>query len=146
LLAKFKKRLKNRLLRRNCNYDYATFHVDELSIFQFSGWIYGSASEKLSDSIVAFTLNDTKVCETEASISREDLSESGIGDCGFSVEPNWQVFEEGENAVVMYFNDVPVHVFNIYVTRKQLLVAMTRQVHRQIDLAKTEIINAMNNK
>ena len=85
------------------------------------------------------------ICETQASIFREDLKISGIGDgkCGFNVEPNWQVFEEGENVVVMYVNDVPVHAFNLIVTNKQLMVAMTSQIHRQIELAKTEIIESI---
>ena len=73
------------------------------------------------------------------------MKKAGIanGDCGFSVEPNWQVFEVGDNPIVMYVDGKPVHVFNVKITNKQLMVAMTGQIHRQIELAKEDVIKVI---
>jgi hypothetical protein len=145
LLSKLYKKYKNRQRNVKCKKGYAIFHIDELSIFKFSGWVFENSSKSSKSCSVSFKLNNAVICETFASVFREDLKTSGIGtgDCGFNVEPNWQVFDEGENVIVMYVNDVPVHVFNLKVTNKQLMVAMTSQIHRQIELAKTEIIESI---
>ena len=145
MLSKLYKKYKNRQRKVKCEKGYATFHIDELSIFKFSGWVLENSKKSAESCIVSFKLNNAIICETPASVFREDLKISGIGDgtCGFNVEPNWQVFEEGENVVVMYVNDVPVHAFNLTVTNKQLMVAMTSQIHRQIELAKAEIIESI---
>lgn len=145
MLSKLYKKYRNRQRKVKCEKGYATFHIDELSIFKFSGWVFENSSKSAESCFVSFKLNSAIICETPASVFREDLKISGIGDgaCGFSVEPNWQVFEEGENVVVMYVNGVPVHAFNLTVTNKQLMVAMTSQIHRQIELAKTEIIESV---
>jgi hypothetical protein len=145
LLSKLYKKYKNRQRKVKCEKGFATFHIDELSIFKFSGWVYENSKKCAESCLVSFKLNNAIICETPASVFREDLKMSGIGDgsCGFNVEPNWQVFEEGENVVVMYVNDVPVHAFNLTVTSKQLMVAMTSQIHRKIELAKTEIIESI---
>ncbi|MAC45239.1 hypothetical protein [Alteromonas australica] len=148
MLSKLYKKYKNRQRKVKCEKGYATFHIDELSIFKFSGWVFKNSSTSEESCFVSFKLNNATICETPASIFREDLETSGIGNgaCGFSVEPNWQVLEEGENVVVMYVNDVPVHSFRLTVTNKQLMVAMTSQIHRQIELAKTEIIESISSK
>jgi len=39
-----------------------------------------------------------------------------------------------------------VHVFNVTITTKQLMVAMTGQIHRQIDIAKEEIIKSISGR
>lgn len=116
--------------------------------YQFSGFLDGYLKihkRALKTVLFHLDINNVMICEAPASVFREDLKNSGIGDgaCGFNVEPNWQVFEEGENVVVMYVNDVPVHAFNLTVTNKQLMVAMTSQIHRQIELAKAEIIESI---
>ncbi len=148
MLSKLYKKYKNRQRKVQCEKGYATFHIDELSIFRFSGWVFENSQKSTENCLVSFKLNNVIICETPASVFREDLKNSGIGDgaCGFDVEPNWQVFEEGENVVVMYVNDVPVHSFRLTVTNKQLMVAMTSQIHRQIELAKTEIIESFGSK
>lgn len=145
MLSKLYKKYKNRKRKVKCEKGYATFHIDELSIFRFSGWVYVNQRENAKPCHVSFKLNNTVVCQTEASVVREDLKKAGIanGDCGFSVEPNWQTFEAGSNAIVMYVNGKPVHVFNVTITTKQLMVAMTGQIHRQIDIAKEEIIKSL---
>lgn len=148
MLSKLYKKYKNRKRRVKCEKGYATFHIDELSIFKFSGWAYVNHLENAKPCHVLFKLNNTIICQTLASIFREDLKKAGIGngDCGFSVEPNWQAFEAGSNVIVMYVNDKPVHVFNVTITTKQLMVAMTGQIHRQIDLAKAEIIKSISGR
>ena len=142
MLSKLYKKYKNRQRNVKCDKGYATFHIDELSIFRFSGWVYVNNYESAKPCHVSFKLNSTLVCQTHASVLRDDLKKAGIanGDCGFSIEPNWQVFETGDNLIVMYVNGKPVHVFNVKITTKQLMVAMTGQIHRQIDLAKEEVI------
>lgn len=148
MLSKLYKKYKARQSKTKCEKGYATFHIDELSIFNFSGWVYQNQRGNSKACSVSFKLNNSIICETQASTFREDLKKAGIGngDCGFSVEPNWQVFEAGDNTVAMYVNDIPIHVFNVTITTKQLMVAMTSQIHRQIDLAKAEIIKSISGK
>lgn len=146
MFSKLYKRYKSRQRKVQYERGYATFHIDELSIFEFSGWVYVNQHELVRPCKVSFKINDAVVCQAEASVWREDLKSAGVanGDCGFSVEPNWQVFEAGDNSIVMYVNETPVHVFNLTITTKQLMVAMTGQIHRQITLAKEEIIKSIN--
>ena len=148
MLSKLYKKYKNRKRRVKCENGYATFHIDELSIFKFSGWTYVNQPENAKPCHVSFKLDNTIVCQTQASIEREDLKKAGVrnGDCGFSVEPNWQAFEAGSNTIVMHVNDKPVHVFEVTITTKQLMVAMTGQIHRQIDIAKAEIIKSISGR
>ncbi|MCU7554438.1 hypothetical protein OCL06_07495 [Alteromonas sp. ASW11-19] len=141
MLSKIIKKLKNKKRRVKCNPKFAIFHVDELSPYVFSGWAYIPRNASKEQCQVSLTVNNTPVCKTEANLMREDLVKSGVGDgqFGFTTEPNWQALEIGSNELVLWVNEVPVSIFKLQVSQKQMMVAMTQQIHRQIQLSTHEL-------
>jgi hypothetical protein len=113
------------------------FHIDELTVDKFAGWIYLQDDEQFLCCSLTLLINGKKCLHVRANQYRSDLLESGFGSgChGFNVAVSWQDFELNKNSIEVKVGAISVYQAEIFVEQKQMLVAMTKQLTKHFDEA-----------